>query len=379
MDYAQTEEHKMLRESVRDFLAKELAPIADEIDRESRFPMEVFKKMGRLGFLGLVLPEEYGGGGDDYIGCAIVQEEIAKVCASTFTSTMGHIFCGHWIDIFGTEEQEKKYLPDLATTEKIGAIGMTEPEAGSDLASLRTTALRDGEYYVLNGSKMFITNAPVADVMVVLASTDKSKGPKGISTFIVDTNTPGFSTGKPLDKLGNRASPLSEVFFEDCRVPAPNLLGKEGEGFFGALKFLSFERMMVMVCCAALAEAALEASIKYAKERVQFGRPIAKFQSIQNMIADMSTGIFASQCMAYRVMTSLQEGRDCAVEAAKGKLFATEMVMKATIDAIQIFGGYGYTKDFPVERYMRDAKAFSIGGGTSEIQRLIIAGDLLKG
>jgi len=350
IDFAETEEHQMLKESLRRFLAKELAPIAAQLDKEERFPADVIKKMGALGFLGLILPEEYGGGGHDFVGCAIVAEEVSRICAATYTSTTGHVFAEHWIDMFGTKHQKDRYLTGMATAEKIGAIALTEPDAGSDVASLKTTAVRQGDNYILNGTKIFISNGPVADVVVVLARTG-GPGPKGISTFIVESGFPGYSATPPFEKCGNRASLTSEIVFENCEVPAGNLLGEENRGFIGSMKFLPFERMMVAVCCAALAETALDECIRYAKERKQFGQPIASFQMIQSMMAE---------------------------KASMAKLFGSEMVMRATIDAVQILGGYGYTREFPVERYMRDAKLFAIGGGTSQIQKLIIARRLLE-
>ncbi len=376
-DFAVTPEHRMLQDSVRRFVAKELAPIAAHIDKEERFPLDVIKHMGRLGFLGLIVPEEYGGGGRDFTGCAIVAEEVSKVCAGTYTSTTAHVFAEHWIDMFGTEEQKNRYLPRMATTDLLGAIALTEPEAGSDVASLKTTARREGDVYVLNGTKTFISNGPVADVIVVLARTG-GPGPKGISTFIVESNMPGFSPGKPFEKCGNRASLTSEITFRECRVPRTHLLGQEHRGFVESMRFLPFERVMVAVCCVGLAQAALEACIRYAKDRTQFGQPICSFQMIQSMLADIATNIYATRCMIQHIIGLLEQGVACNTEASMGKYFGAEMVMRATIDAVQILGGYGYTHEFPVERYMRDAKLFAIGGGTSQIQKLIIARALLN-
>ena len=377
IDFAETEEHQMLKESLRRFLAKELAPIAAQLDKEERFPADVIKKMGALGFLGLILPEEYGGGGHDFVGCAIVAEEVSRICAATYTSTTGHVFAEHWIDMFGTKHQKDRYLTGMATAEKIGAIALTEPDAGSDVASLKTTAVRQGDNYILNGTKIFISNGPVADVVVVLARTG-GPGPKGISTFIVESGFPGYSATPPFEKCGNRASLTSEIVFENCEVPAGNLLGEENRGFIGSMKFLPFERMMVAVCCAALAETALDECIRYAKERKQFGQPIASFQMIQSMMAENATNIYATRCMVKHLIELLKKEVECNVEASMAKLFGSEMVMRATIDAVQILGGYGYTREFPVERYMRDAKLFAIGGGTSQIQKLIIARRLLE-
>ena len=377
MNYERTKEHKLIGQAVREFVKKELAPIVPELDEEERFPMEVFKNMGDLGFLGLILPDEYGGSGPDYFGAAVVGEEIAKVCPGFHTSVHGHVFCAHWIDLFGTSEQKQKYLPGLATAESIGAIAITEPEAGSDVGGAQTFATETNEGFILNGSKIFISNGPIADVIVVVAATDDESKPRGISTFILETKTPGFTAEPPMKKLGNRVSPTSEIILKDLFLPKENLLGTKHKGLAETTKLLTFERVLVAVACGGIAEKALHEARTYALGRKQFGKSIAHFQSIQHMMADVAAEIFATKSMAYRVLEQMEQGQYPVAEAAMAKLFGAEMVMRATTAAIQILGGYGYTREFPVEKLFRDAKVYSIGGGTSQIQRGIIAADLL--
>lgn len=378
MNYERTKEHKMIGQAVREFVSKELTPIVPELDEEERFPMEVFKNMGDLGFLGLILPEEYGGGGPDYFGAAVVGEELAKVCPGFHTSVHGHVFCAHWIDLFGTPEQKRKYLPGLATAESIGAIAITEPNAGSDVGAAQTFAAETDEGFILNGNKIFISNGPIADVIVVVAATDDESKPRGISTFILETKTPGFTSEMPMKKLGNRVSPTSEIILKDLFLPKENLLGTKHKGLAETTKLLTFERVLVAVACGGIAEKALHEARGYALGRKQFGKPIAHFQSIQHMMADVAAEIFATKSMAYRVLEQMEQGQYPVAEAAMAKLFGAEMVMRATTAAIQILGGYGYTREFPVEKLFRDAKVYSIGGGTSQIQRGIIAADLLS-
>ncbi len=375
IDYAETDEHRMIQETARRFLADKLVPIAAEIDREERFPLEVFKELGRLGLLALMAPEEYGGGGHDIMGCAIVAEEIAKVCAGTYTSTTGHVFCLHWIDKYGTPEQKKRYLPLLASGEWIGGMAITEPEAGSDVASLKTTAVREGDAYVVNGNKIFITNGSVADVIVCLVRTG-GPGPKGISTLIIETDTPGYSASKPFEKCGNRASPTNELAFEDCRVPVSNLLGKENRGFIESMIFFPFERALVGVCCGALCEASLEEAIRYCKERSQFGQPIIEFQMVQQMLAEMTVDLQGTKSLTRDALKKYMSGEDANIEASIAKIFGADAAMRVTMNAVQLLGGYGYTQEFPVERWFRDAKLYAIGGGTSQIQKLIVARSL---
>jgi len=376
VDYAETDEHRMIQQTARRFLAEKLAPIAAEIDREERFPVEVFRALGELGLLALVVPEEYGGGGHDVIGTAIVAEEIAKICAGTYTSTTGHVFCTHWIDKYGTPEQKAKYLRKLATTEWIGGMAITEPEAGSDVASLRTRAVRDRDHYVLNGSKTFITNGSVANLIVCLTRTG-GPGPKGISTFIIETATPGFSASKPFEKCGNRASPTCEITFTDCRVPAANLLGQENRGFVECLIFFPFERGLTAVACAALCESALTHAVAYCKDRKQFGQPIIEFQMVQQMLAEMAVDLQVSKTLTRDSLKKYASGADANVDASIAKIFASEAAQRVTSNAVQLLGGYGYTREFPVERWFRDARVYAIAGGTTQIQKLIVARALL--
>lgn len=376
IDYAETDEHRMIQETVRRFVADKLAPIAAEIDRDERFPREVFKELGKLGLLALMAPEAYGGGGHDVIGCALVAEEISKVCAGTYTSTTGHVFCLHWIDKYGTPEQKAAYLPKLATGEWVGGMAITEPEAGSDVASLKTTAVRDGDDYIVNGNKIFITNGSVADVIVCLVRTG-GPGPKGISTLIIETDNPGYTASTPFEKCGNRASPTNELAFENCRVPVSNLLGTENRGFIESMIFFPFERALVGVCCGALCEAALEETVKYCKERSQFGRPIIEFQMVQQILAEMAVDLQATKTLTKDVLKKYMSGADANVEASIAKIYGADAVMRVTTHAVQLLGGYGYTREFPVERWFRDAKLFAIGGGTSQIQKLIVARALM--
>jgi butyryl-CoA dehydrogenase len=376
VDYAETDEHRMIQATVRRFVADKLAPIAAEIDHEERFPLEVIKELGGLGLLGLVASEEHGGGGHDVIGAAIVAEEISKVCAGTYTSAQGHVFCLHWIEKYGTPEQKAKYIPKLASVEWIGGMAITEPEAGSDVASLKTTAVRDGDEYVVNGNKIFITNANVADVIVCLVRTG-GPGPKGISTLIIETTTPGYMSSKPFEKLGNRASPTCELALEDCRVPVANLLGKENRGFIESMVFFPFERALVGVCCGALCEAALDEAVKYCKERKQFGQPIIEFQMVQGMLAEMVVDLQATKMLTRDVLRKYAAGEDANLEASIAKIYGADAAMRVTMNAVQLLGGYGYTREFPVERWFRDAKLFAIGGGTSQIQKLILARGLM--
>jgi len=377
VDYAETDEHRMIQQTVRSFVKDKLAPIAAEIDKEERFPIEVIKELGRLGMLGLMASEAQGGGGHDVIGAAIVAEEIAKVCTGTYTSTTGHIFCLHWIEKYGTAEQKAKYIPKLAGVEWIGGMAITEPEAGSDVASLSSTAVREGDQFVVNGNKTFITNGSVADVIVCLVRTG-GPGPKGISTLIIETSTPGFSASKPFEKCGNRASPTCELSFQDCRVSVANLLGKENKGFIESMVFLPFERALTAVCCGALCEAALEETVNYCKERRQFGRPIIEFQMVQHLLADMLVDLQATKSLARDALKKYASGEDANLEASIAKIFGADAAMRVTMNAVQLLGGYGYTREFPVERWFRDAKVFSIAGGTSQIQRLILARALMQ-
>lgn len=379
MDFQLSEEQGMIREMVRDFAENEIMPIASEIDREGRFPFETFKKMGELGIMGLPWPEEYGGAGADTVCYAIAVEEISRACGSHGISYAAHISLGSSpIYLFGSEEQKRKYLTPLARGEAIGAFGLTEPEAGSDAGSTKTTAVSDGNEWVINGAKSLITNGPIAGTVITAAKTDPSaRGSHGISTFIVETDRPGFSVGKEEDKFGLRGSPTSQLFYEECRIPKENLLGKEGEGFGQILEVLDGGRISIGAMALGLGQAALEASVKYAKERHQFERPIADFQAVQWMIADASTRLEAARLLVYKSAYLEDQGKKFTKEAAMGKLFASEAAELACFNAMQIYAGYGYTKDYPVERFYRDNRLTQIGEGTSEIQRLVIARQVL--
>jgi len=378
MDFQLTEEQEMIRKMARDFAEKEIAPIAKETDERGEFPWEVIRKMAALGFLGLPFPEEYGGAGADSVSFAIVMEEIARACGSTAITLDAHISLAcEAIYQFGSEEQKRKYLVPLARGEKLGAFALTEPEAGSDAAAIKTRAVLSGDEWVLNGQKTFITNGSIADVVVVAAVTDPAKGHRGISNFIVEKGTLGFRPGRDEEKMGLRGSVTSQLFFEDCRLSKGNLLSEEGEGFKQFLTVLDAGRIAIGAMAVGLAQAAFEAAVSYAKERVQFGQPIAQFQAIQWMLADMATEIEAARLLVYQAAYLKDRGVRFTKEAAMAKLFASEVAERACHTAIQIHGGYGYTKDYPVERFYRDARLCEIGEGTSEIQRLVIARQVL--
>ncbi len=369
----------MVRKMVRDFARKEMAPIAIDIDEKERFPEETFKKMAELNLLGMPFDERWGGAGFDYISYVITLEEFARVCASTALSYSAHVsLAASPIDQFGTDEQKEKYLRPLAEGEKIGSFGLTEPSSGSDAGSLKTTALKDGDAYILNGSKMWITNAEVADIFVVAALTDPEKGRKGISNFIVERNFPGFEVGKKEKKLGMRASPTCMLHFSDCRVPAENLLGTENEGYKQFLSTLDGGRVGIAAQALGIAKEAFKRSLLYSREREQFGRKIGDFQGIQFKLADMATQIQAAELMIYDAAERKQAGLPYIHEAGMAKLFATEAATAISNQAIQIHGGVGYTKEYEVERFWRDAKLLEIGEGTSEVQRIVIYRELLK-
>lgn len=374
MDFGLTPEQEMIRRMVREFAEKDIKPISAEIDRDGRFPWETIKKAGKLGLMGMTVPKEYGGSGIDRISYMIALEEIARVCGSHGLTMEAHnsLGIGH-IYHQGTEEQRRKYLPRLCSGEAIAAWALTEPGAGSDAASIQTTAVLDGDEWVINGTKHFITSGHIAEVIVVMAKTDKTKGAKGISAFIVEKDTPGLKYGVEEDKLGLRGTVTSELIFEDCRIPKENLLGKVGEGFIGAMTILDRGRTAVGALAVGIAQGALDEALEYAKQREQFGRPIGRFQAIQWMLADMATEIDAARLLVYRAAWMEEQGIRFSKEASMAKLFASEMAMRATRKAIQIFGGYGYTKEYPVERFYRDVKLMEIGEGTSEVQRMIIA------
>jgi hypothetical protein len=379
VDFSLSEEQRLLRKTVREFAESELGPHAREWDEKQDFPREVFTRLGELGLMGAVWPPEYGGSGLSTLDYAVVMEELSRVDAGVALSVAAHnSLCSGHIFLAGTEEQKKKHLVPLARGEKIGCWGLTENSAGSDAGGTRTTAVRDGGEWVLNGSKTFITNGRIADTAVVMAVTDRTKGKKGISAFVVERGTRGFRSGKKEDKLGVRSSDTSELVFEDCRVPAANLLGQEGHGFLDSLRILDRGRIGIAAFSVGIAQASLEASIRYAKGRKQFGHAIAEFQAIQFKIADMATHVEAARLMTWRAAALRDGGQEHTLQSSMAKLFASEIAVQAALEAIQIHGGYGYIKEYPVERYLRDAKLGTIGEGTSEVQRLVIARALLE-
>ncbi|MBB5346403.1 acyl-CoA dehydrogenase [Desulfoprunum benzoelyticum] len=381
MQFALTEEQNLIRDMVRDFAEKEIAPSARIRDEEEHFDRDLmFGRLGELGLTGIIFPEQYGGGGSDYISYAIAVEELSRVCASTGVTLSAHISLGsNPIYLFGSEDQKQQFLRPMAEGEKLGAFGLTEPSAGSDAGGTRTTAVRDGDSWILNGTKIFITNAGEADTYVVFARTDKeAQKHHGISAFIVEKGAPGFSFGKKEQKMGIRSSPTFELVFENCRIPAENLLGEIGNGFKVAMKTLDGGRIGIASQALGIAQGALDASVAYAKERQQFDLPIARFQGVQFQLADMATQVEAARILIYKAAWRASAGLSYSTESAMAKLFASETAMKVTTQAVQIHGGYGYTREFPVERMMRDAKITEIYEGTSEIQRLVIGTALCR-
>ncbi len=380
MNFSLTEDQKMIRDAIRELCDKEIAPRSAEFNRNHEFPWPNFKLLAENGYLNMHIPEPYGGG-MDWITYAIVIEELARACA--VTSVIFEVHCSlhsEAIYHFGSEEQKEKYLPKLTAGELLGAYALTEPGAGSDAAALRTTAIKDGDSYVLNGEKTFITNGGQADLYVVFARTnpDPSVGHRGISAFLVEADTPGFSTGKPMEKLGLHASHTTTLHFEDCRIPAANLLGKEGEGFKIAMSILDRGRIGIAAQAVGITQAALEDCIRYSKQRTTFGKPIAEHQAIAFKIADMATDLDAARLMLYRAAYLMQQGVRATKEISMAKLFASEMAMKHTTEAVQIHGGYGYIQEYRVERLMREAKITQLYEGTSEIQRIVISRQLLR-
>ena len=377
MDFSLSDEQKLFQKTIREFCEKEIKPIAGKIDQEEYFSEELYKKMGRMGLMGMTVPQKYGGAGIDRVSYMMALEEISRVCGSTGIIVEAHnsLGVGHIYEK-GTGEQRKKYLPKLTNGEEIAAWALTEPNAGSDASSIQTTAVLDGDEWVINGTKQFITSGDIAWITTVMAKTDKDKGAKGISAFIVEKNTPGFKIGQLEDKLGLRGSHTAELIFEDCRIPRKNLLGEKDLGFIGAMNILDRGRTAIGAMSVGIARGALEDSIEYAKQREQFGRPIGKFQAIQWKITDMATDIDAARLLVYRAAYLEDQNVRFTKEAAMAKLFASEMAMRAAREAIQIFGGYGYTKDYPLERYFRDIKLCEIGEGTSEVQHMVIARQL---
>ena len=379
MDFTFTDEQKQLRKSVREFAEGEIAPHVMEWDESSHFPSEILPKLAEMGLLGVIFPEEYGGAGLGYIEYATVIEELARVDGSVGLFVAAHnSLCSNHIYKFGSEEQKRKYLVPLAQGKKLGAWSLTEPEAGSDAGGTRTTAVRDSKGWILNGSKTFTTNGSYADVCVAMAVTDKSKDSHGISAFILEKGTPGFRPGKKENKLGMRASDTSEVIFTDCRIPGENLLGPEGEGFISSLKILDGGRISIAALGLGMAQGALEAATRYAKERKQFNQPIADFQAIQFKLADMATQVEAARLLVYQAAwLADQKNVRFTRESSMAKYFAGEVAVHVAAECVQIHGGYGFIKDYPAEKYYRDSKLCTIGEGTSEIQKLVIARQLL--
>jgi butyryl-CoA dehydrogenase len=380
LDLPLTDEQEMLRDMVRAFARTELLPQAIEIDREARFPRESFRKLAELGLLGLPIPEEYEGAGVDTATVAMVVEELARCCGSTALGVAAHTSLCLWpVWAFGTEEQRRRFVPDLASGRRLGAFGLTEPNAGSDAGGTRTTAVRDGDGYVLNGSKIFITNANYADTFVVTALTDPALGTHGgISAFILERGADGFAISPGDEKLGMRGSDWGELSFQDCRVPADQRLGAEGEGFINFMQTLDGGRIGIAALALGLAEGAYERSVAFAKERVAFGKPIAEKQGVAFMLADMAVGIEAGRLLVQEAARRRDAGQPYGRQAAIAKLFTSEMAMRVTFSAIQVHGGYGFTTEYHVERMYRDAKLCTIGEGTSEVQRMVISRDILR-
>jgi len=379
MNFLLSEEHEMMRKMVREFALNEIAPTAAERDEEEKWDMEIWRKMADLGLTGIPWPEQYGGAGADYLSYVLAVEELSRVDASAGVTLSAHCSLAGWpVYTFGTEEQKQKYLRGMAEGKWMGAYCLTEPGSGSDASAMKTTAVLKGDEWILNGSKIFITNGSHADVFIVFAQTNPELKHKGIAAFIVEKDFPGFSVGKKEKKLGIRSSSTTEVIFEDCRVPKENLLGQVGEGFKIAMMTLDGGRNGIAAQAVGIAQGALDHALAYAKERVQFGQPIAKLQAIQFKLADMATKVEAARLLTYQAAWREDQGVSYGLQSAMSKLFAGDTAMEVTIEAVQIFGGYGYTREYPVERFMRDAKITQIYEGTNEIQRLVIGGYLLK-
>ncbi|RJO64449.1 MAG: acyl-CoA dehydrogenase [Candidatus Omnitrophota bacterium] len=379
MDYLLNDEQKMIRDLAHKIAEEKVRPVAAKYDQTEEFPWDVMKVLGESDLFGLFIPEEYGGLGTSVLSLCLVTEELSRACGGIAVCYAASALGTFPIILYGNDAQKKKYLPDLAKGSKVAAFGLTEPEAGSDASAIKTTAKKTGDHYVLNGTKHFITNGGEAQVYTVVAMTDKNKGARGASAFIVEKGTPGFTFGKKEEKLGIRASVTQELVFNDCKIPAANLLSKEGMGFIVTMKTFDVSRPGVAAQALGIAQGALELATKYAKERHQFGRSISSFQGIQWMLADMATEIEAARALVYSVARMVDSGiKDVGKESAMAKLFASDVAMKVTTDALQIFGGYGYMKDYPIEKYMRDAKITQIYEGTNQIQRNIIALQLIK-
>ncbi|MGA9173584.1 MAG: acyl-CoA dehydrogenase [Thermoactinomyces sp.] len=379
MQFKLSEEHEMMRKMVREFAMKEVAPTAAARDEKEEFDRSIFDRIGELGLAGIPWEEEWGGAGADFLSYVIAVEELSRVCASTGVTLSAHISLASWpIYKFGTKEQKERFLRPLAEGTKLGAYGLTEPGSGSDAAGMKTTAVKDGDHYVLNGSKIFITNGGEAEIYVVFAVTDPALKHKGITAFIVEKGTPGFSIGKKEKKLGIRSSPTTEIIFDNCRIPEEQRLGEEGQGFKIAMMTLDGGRNGIAAQALGIAQGAFDAALAYAKERIQFGKPIARQQAIQFKLADMATQIEAARLLTYQAAWLESQGLPYGKASAMAKLYCGDIAMQVTTEAVQIFGGYGYTREYPVERMMRDAKITQIYEGTNEIQRVVISNHLLK-
>lgn len=379
LDFDVTENQKMIAQMIRDFGAREIKPFMMEWDESQEFPIPLFKKLGELGLMGVLVPHEYGGSGFGYSEYVTAISELAKIDGSIGLSMAAHnsLCTGHILQ-FANEEQKQKYLPKLATAEWIGAWGLTEPNTGSDAGNMRTVAVKDGDYYVINGAKNFITHGKSGDVAVVIVRTGEVGDSHGMTSFIIEKGTPGFSAGKKENKLGMRASETAELIFTDCRIHKSQIMGKEGDGFVQSLKVLDGGRISIAALSLGIAMGAFEAALKYSKERHQFNQPISAFQGISFKLADMATKIEAASLLTYRAADLKNKGKSVNKESAMAKLYASEIAVEIATEGVQIFGGYGYTKDFPAEKYYRDAKLCTIGEGTSEIQKLVISRAILK-
>jgi len=379
MDFSLSEEHRMIRRSIRRFCVQELDPIAAAIDREARFPMDVYKKAGREGFVGALVPPEYGGGGADLLAFYIIKEELCRSAAGMGMSVAicALNFC-YFLSLLGTEEQKKRYIPPVVKGEKLASFCLTEPAAGSDTLGIRTRAVKKEGRFVLRGTKTFITNAPLADYFIVMARTRGGRQLHGGTNFLLERGMEGLSTGRPLEKLGMRCSPTGEVLLEEVVAEEERILGTEDEGFIHMFQILDAERVLAAATATGITQACLEASVRYSRERIQFGRPIASFQLIQAKLAEMAVGLEVARTYAHKVVWLCQRGKKVTKEASIAKWFASEIAVKSALEAVQIHGGYGYISEYPVERYLRDAKLCQIGGGTSEIQQRIIARELME-
>jgi isovaleryl-CoA dehydrogenase len=380
MDFRLTEEQKMLKDMVARFVDKEITPRAAEWDEEEAFPSEVFRAMGDLGLFGISVPEAYGGSGADFLSCVLAMEEIGKGDAGLATSWGAHtVLCTESVYRNGTEAQRQRYLPGLIEGSKIGALAITEPEAGSDAMSMRTRAEKQGDHWVLNGTKMFITNGPLADLVIVYAKTDPEAGPKGITTFLVEDGFPGFIKGKKLKKMGARSSPTGELIFDNCIVPDENILGDLNKGVRVLMSGLDRERIVFSMAPIGGAQAAFDLAYRYARERVQFGAPIISFQAMQEILAEIATEVQAARLLAYWAATRADRGENVSQEASYAKLFCSQVALRAVGKAMEVFGGYGFIREFPIQRFYRDIKGIEFGAGTSQIQRMIILRNLLNG